>query len=199
MSKKILVLKSSPRGNNAVSNQLVDILKAKFETTNASFTERDISKGFPFVTETLIHAYFSDPLTHTDEQKAEIAISDELTNELLAHDILVIGLPLYNFSIPAALKSYIDLIVRAGVTFKYNEPGKYVGLVKDKKVYLVLAAGGVPIGSAYELASSYLKNVLGFIGITDVVVLGATGTNNPSIAEEEFAKAKAEIESLSLN
>lgn len=198
MSKNILVLKSSPRGSNAVSNQLVDILKTKFESSGAVITERDISKGLPFVSETLIQAYFSDPATHTDEHKAEVAVSDELINEFLAHDTVVIGLPLYNFSVPAALKAYIDLIVRAGVTFKYNGPGQYEGLVKGKKVYVVLASGGVPIGSDYDQASSYLKNILGFLGVTDVEVLGVSGTNDPAVAEEAITNAKEEIEALEL-
>ncbi|MGR9791976.1 NAD(P)H-dependent oxidoreductase, partial [Escherichia coli] len=92
---------------------------------DANFTSRDISTGLPFVTEKLIQAFYSDPATHTEDFKQEVAISDELVNELLANEIIVIGLPLYNFTVPAALKAYIDLIVRAGITFKFNGPGQY--------------------------------------------------------------------------
>ncbi|MCA6439926.1 MAG: FMN-dependent NADH-azoreductase [Sediminibacterium sp.] len=200
MGKNILVIKSSPRGANSVSNQLTDALteKLKGEYPDANFTSRDISTGLPFVTEKLIQAFYSDPATHTEDFKQEVAISDELVNELLANEIIVIGLPLYNFTVPAALKAYIDLIVRAGITFKFNGPGQYEGLVHGKKVYLVLATGGAPIGSPYDNASAYLKNILGFLGITDVTVLGASGTNIPEVVENAIKEAKEEIAELVL-
>ena len=200
MSKKVLVIKSSPRGANSVSNQLTDVLTERLQAQypDAVVTSRDVSTGLPFVTESMIYAFYTNPDTHSEEQKEQVAVSNTLVAELLANDVVVIGLPLYNFSVPAALKAYIDLIVRAGVTFKYNGPGQYEGLVHGKKVYLVLATGGAPIGSPYDNASSYLKTILGFLGITDVEVVGASGTNIPDVAENAFAAAKQQIAALSL-
>jgi FMN-dependent NADH-azoreductase len=95
-----------------------------------------------------------------------------LIAELEAADTIVIGVPLYNFGIPAALKAWIDLIARARRTFRYTEAGPE-GLLKDKKAYLVVASGGVPVGSDYDFATGYLRHVLGFVGITDVTVIDA--------------------------
>ena len=113
---------------------------------------------------------------HSPEMKEALRISDELIAELKAADHIVIGTSMYNFSIPAVLKAYIDQIVRLGVTFTSS----YEGLVKGKKVTAILASGGVYApGSqteAYNVAGSYLKQVFGFIGMTDVTVLLAGGT-----------------------
>jgi len=96
-----------------------------------------------------------------------------LVEELKAADTIVIGAPIYNFNIPAALKAWIDLIARARLTFKYGENGP-VGLLKNKKAYIVMASGGVPIGSAMDFASGYLQHVLAFVGITDVTIIDAS-------------------------
>ena len=196
MSKKILVIKSSPRGYNSQSNLLVNTLVGKFK--DATVTTRDVSAGIPFVTETMIGAFYSNPETHNDSQKQAVTVSNELVKEVLDNDIIIIGSPLYNFSIPAALKAYIDLIVRVGITFKYGETGQFVPLVHGKKAYVVLATGGASIGSPYDGASSYLKTILGFIGITEVEVLGVSGTSIPEIAETAIKTAKENIEALAI-
>ena len=86
---------------------------------------------------------------------------------LLEADVLVIGAPIYNFSIPASLKAYFDLVARAGLTFKYTE-NRPEGLLKNKKAYIVVSSGGTEIGSDIDFAGNYIKHFLGFLGITDV-------------------------------
>jgi len=194
MSKKILVVKSSPNGANSHSNKLVDLLVSKFK--DATVVTRDVSKGLPLVTSTMISGFYSDPAIHSDVVKNELKIPNEIVQEFMSADVYVIGVPMYNFGIPASLKSWIDLIVRAGLTFAFSGPGQYKGLLNGKKAHLVLATGGAPIGSDYDLASSYLKQILGFMGVTDVEIHGISGTNIPEVVEAATKKAVTEIEEL---
>ena len=92
------------------------------------------------------------------------------------YDVVVIGAPMYNFSIPAALKAWIDLVARAGLTFRYTENGP-VGMLENKKAYVMLATGGTSIGSEIDYASGYLRHVLGFLGIHDVELISAERMN----------------------
>lgn len=101
-----------------------------------------------------------------------LTFSDQLINEVKAADVIVLGVPVYNFSIPATLKAWIDLVARARETFRYTENGP-VGLLENKKVYLVMASGGVPLESEMDFASNYLKFFMQFIGITDVTLVNA--------------------------
>jgi len=108
-------------------------------------------------------------------------------------DTLVIGVPIYNFSIAAALKAWIDMIARARLTFSYSENGP-VGLLQGKKAYLVVASGGVPIGSPVDFATPYLLHTLSFVGITDVEIVAAGRLN--SDAGESLDRARADIAEL---
>ena len=138
-----------------------------------SVQQRDLATGLPFIDEQWIGANFTDPNERVEAQKATLEFSDELVKELQQADKIVIASPIYNFSIPAVLKAWVDLIARARLTFKYTENGPE-GLLKGKTAYLVMASGGVPIGSELDLATKYLIQVLGFVGITDVKILDAT-------------------------
>ncbi len=122
--------------------------------------------------EAWVGANFTDPGARSDTQAAELAASDVLVAELEAADVIVIGAPIYNFNIPAVLKAWIDKVVRARVTFRYGENGSE-GLLKDKKAYVVMASGGVPMGSAMDFALPYLRYILGFVGIHDVEFISA--------------------------
>ena len=115
---------------------------------------------------------FTDESERTDAQKAELALSDSLVDELVAADTLVIGTPIYNFAVPAALKAWIDLIARSRKTFHYTANGPE-GLLKDKKAYVLIASGGTEVGSDIDFASGYLRHILAFVGITDVTVIAA--------------------------
>ena len=154
--------------SRTLSKQLVDHLKAASTTV----TYRDVSTGLPFVEDVMISAYYTPAENHNAEQKMTVAISDTLVAEVMAADTIVIGAPMYNFNITAAFKAWIDLVARVGKTFKYTENGP-VGLLKDKKVYLVVTTGGTPLGSAWDHLSPYLTTVFAFIGITDVEILAA--------------------------
>lgn len=102
----------------------------------------------------------------------KLALSDTLVGELKSADTIVIGTPVYNFAVPAALKAWIDLVARARETFQYTEDGP-VGLLQGKKAYVIIASGGTKVGSEIDFAGNYLKHVLGFIGITDVTIVAA--------------------------
>jgi FMN-dependent NADH-azoreductase len=106
------------------------------------------------------------------EELAALAEGDALIDELVGADVLVIAAPLYNFSIPASLKLWIDKVARAGRTFAYSEEGPK-GLLENKRAIIVIASGGAPLGSPMDFASPYLKLVLGFLGITDVTIIEA--------------------------
>ncbi|MEC8197518.1 MAG: NAD(P)H-dependent oxidoreductase, partial [Pseudomonadota bacterium] len=136
---------------------------------------RDLSETtLPFLDEGFAQATFTPPEARTEAQKEALAISDTLVAELQAADTLVIGVAMYNFSIPASLKAWIDQIARAGVTFAYTETGPK-GLLEGKKALITIASGGTEIGSDIDFASNYLRFVLGFVGITDVTILNKDG------------------------
>ena len=153
----------------AVSTQLTEILTGQYELT---VKQRDVASGLPFIDEEWINANFTDPADRSEVQKNVLALSDLLINEVKAADVLVLAVPIYNFGIPAALKAWIDLVARARETFRYTENGP-VGLIENKKVYLVMASGGVPLESDVDFASQYLKFFMQFIGISDVTLVNA--------------------------
>lgn len=140
--------------------------------SNISVLKRDVSKGLPFLDESWIQANFTDPGERNIQHKKTLSLSDELVSELKTADIVVLGSPIYNFSVPASLKAWIDLVARARETFKYTENGP-VGLLTGKKAYVVLASGGTKAGSDTDFAGKYLKHVLGFIGLEDVTIIAA--------------------------
>ena len=166
----ILRVDASARRSGSSSRALTDALIARLGST--AVVSRDLSDALPFVTENWVHANFTDEAERTDEQKAELELSDRLVAELFAADILVIGSPVYNFGIPAALKAWIDMVARARKTFRYTERGPQ-GLLTGKKAYVLMASGGTEIGSEIDFASGYLRHVLGFIGIDDVTIIAA--------------------------
>ncbi|MFQ4136676.1 FMN-dependent NADH-azoreductase [Nodosilinea sp. PGN35] len=179
----ILHLDSSPRGDRSVSRTLSKefITQWKMAHPNDTVTYRDIGHDpVPFVSEDWIAAAFTPPEQHTPELSAAIQISDELIDEFLSADRYVSSIPMYNLSIPANFKAYIDQIVRVGRTFSVDETG-YKGLVHNKKMTIIMAQGGAyPEGSpthSYDLQTPYLKLIFGFIGITDIEFVYADGLN----------------------
>jgi len=173
-AKTLLNVQSSGRVNGSITRETSQILINRLTgETEMQVIERDLNTGLPFVDEQWIGANFTDPEARDPHQHEVLALSDSLVKEVKQADILVLGVPVYNFNVPAVLKAWIDMICRARETFRYTENGPE-GLLKGKKAYLVMASGGVPIGSEWDHASRYLKQVLGFIGITDVTVIDAT-------------------------
>ncbi len=180
---KILHIDSSPAGSTSTSRkysaEVVGRLMEKHPL--ALVTTHDlVSKPHRLVDGAMLAGMFMPAEALSVDQKAAIARSDEAVDELLAADIVVIGAPMHNLSVPAVLKTWIDSVVRVGRTFKYTETG-VVGLIPPgKKVYLVLSRGGIysqePFKS-YDHQESYLRAILGVVGITDVVTIAAEGTN----------------------
>jgi FMN-dependent NADH-azoreductase len=147
MSKKVLVVKSSSRGTNSHSNNLVDALVSKF--SDAEIVSRDVSKGLPLVDVSIMTGYYSPAETYSAEVAEAMVIPNEIIQEFLHADTYIIGVPMYNLSISAGLKSWIDLIVRSGLTFQRIAAGDYKGLLegKGKKVYLMVVTGDIPVES----------------------------------------------------
>jgi FMN-dependent NADH-azoreductase len=168
MTTKVLRIDASARQTGSVTRALNDRVIDRLGATDV--THRDLTDALPQIDETWVGATFTAPSERTEAQRAALALSDTLVAELKAADVLVIGTPLYNFSIPASLKAWIDQIARVGETFQYTTEGP-VGLLKGKKAIVNLASGGVAIGSDADFASNYLRHVLGFVGITDVTIV----------------------------
>lgn len=172
--KTILHIDASARVEGSVTRELTEVLVKNMleKFKDAKVLRRDVSQGLPFLEEAWVKANFTDEALRTSEQRMRLALSDTLVNELKLSDTIVIGSPIYNFSIPAALKAWIDLVARARETFRYTDNGP-VGLLEGKKAIVVVASGGTKVGSEIDFATNYLKHVLGFLGIIDVEVVAA--------------------------
>jgi len=196
--KKILNIISSPRGAASNTIQLAQALIDSLGKAYPGSTVKTINlaeKHYPHLEEVHITGYFTPPEQRTDRQMEALQHSEEAIQDIQEADILIIGAPMYNFSVPSSLKAWIDHIVRAGVTFRYSEKG-VEGLVKGKKVYLVESSGGVysdgPM-KGMDFVEPYLRSVLGFIGLTDVTMLRVEGTSVPGVKEHAMEKALAGI------
>jgi FMN-dependent NADH-azoreductase len=190
--KKILEIISSARGAASNSAQLTNTIieKLKVQYPGSIVTQRDlVKKKYPHLEESHLTAFYA-PENESEDYKTAVQHSDEAIAELEAADIIVIGVPIYNFHIPSALKAWIDHIVRGGKTFNYGA-GRPEGLLKDKKVYLAIASGGVfsegPL-KAMDYAEPYLKWILGFIGLHDVTTFRVEGVSIPDLQETALQK-----------
>lgn len=175
---------SSMRHQGSTTRDLTDRVLAKLAPD--SITVRDLADGIGLVDEAWIAANFTDPEARTDEQRERLAASDALVAELRAADLIVIGMPIYNFGIPAALKAWIDMVARARVTFRYTESGP-VGLLTGKRAIIVVASGGTELDGEIDFATPYLRHALGFIGIEDVEVVAA----DRQMVDGDVARSKA--------
>lgn len=199
--KKILHIISSPRGDASMSiklsNAIVDQIKDTYPGSTVHI--KDLAKvPFPHLEEAHLTSIFTPAESRTPENLAAIKHSDVAIEEVQNADIIVIGVPFYNFGIPSTLKAWIDHITRAGITFGYGENGP-VGLIKEKKVYLAIASGGVysdgPMKSA-DFADPYLKFMLGFLGMTDVTTFRIEGQKVPGVMETAVEKG---LESITID
>ena len=191
----ILQINSSGRRDGSVTRMLSSELTTALEDKHGSINvvQRDVGAEMPFVDEAWIEANFTSDEDRTQKHRDTLAYSTKLVEELKNADTLVIGVPVYNFSITASLKAWIDMIARARLTFRYTENGP-VGLLSGKKAYLVVATGGVPVGSPVDFATPYLRHALSFVGITDVEIIAADRVN--SDAAESLDRARAQIAEL---
>lgn len=196
---KILQINSSARSAGANSTRLADAVTTRLKAANpgAVVELRDLAAHpHPVLDEAALGALFTPAEQRSPEQAARVALDDALIAQLQSADAIVLGVPMYNFGVPVQLKTWIDAIARAGVTFRYTENGPE-GLVKGKKVYVALARGGVYRDTPADSQVPYLKGVLGFLGMTDVEFIYAEGlAMGPETAAKAFADAEAAIAAL---
>jgi FMN-dependent NADH-azoreductase len=175
--KNILQINSSLYSDGGQSSQLANSLVAGLleGTPGAKLTVRDLAKEpVSHLDAAIFGAFLAKPGERTLEQQAAVRYSDALIAELKAADVIVLGLPLYNFGLPSTLKAYFDQIGRAGETFRYTAEGP-VGLVTGKKAYVLAARGGLYKGTPNDSQTPYVRNFLAFLGITDVEFVYAEG------------------------
>jgi FMN-dependent NADH-azoreductase len=196
--KKILHIISSPRGEASISiklgNAIVEKIKAAYP--GSVVKERNLSKNrFPHLEEEQINSFFTPAENRSPQQAAAVNISDSAIAELQEADIIVIGAPMYSFTIPSTLNAYFDHIARPGITFRYTENGPE-GFLKNKKAYIVTASGGVyseGVMQDYDFVVPYVQKILAFVGITDVTVYRAEGLNVPLLKDTTVEKALERI------
>lgn len=198
---KLLVIETSPRGNTSISRQMTRYFVEQWQTTHKSgeVIVRDLSESeLPYVSADWLQAYFTPTPQLTPEMKERLSLSDKLVAELLAADHIVIATPVYNYNIPAALKAWVDHIVRKGLTLGFDGQG----LVKGKKATVLLASGGIytegsPIRDR-DIATQYLHLILNVIGITDITMVAGGGAKVVDLQEQTMdaflAKLKPDIE-----
>jgi FMN-dependent NADH-azoreductase len=177
--KTLLQLNTSMFADGGQSTQLAERFVAGWRAANpgAKVIVRDIGREpVPHLTAARFGAFVAKPEDRTAEQRAIAAFSDALIDELERADVIVIGLPMYNFGVPSSLKAYFDHVARAGVTFRYTAQGPE-GLLTGKRVYVFATRGGAYAGTPLDTQSGYVRDFLRFIGIDEVEFVYAEGLN----------------------
>ena len=199
---RILLVTSSPRGAASYSSKIARLLANRLAHGDSRAVHvRDLNRDpVAHIDEDFVVGRDTAPKDRTPAQRAAVERSDHLIKEVLAADVIVIASAMINFSVSSSLKAWVDHLVRSGVTFRYTDTGPE-GLVKGKKVYLVKASGGVysegPL-VPYNFQDTYLKRILGFIGMTDIEVIEIEGTAlGNDAAERAFSLAAARVASVS--
>lgn len=191
MTHTVLRIDASARHSGSESRALTQRIIDRLAP--ATVINRDLAAAMPAIDADWLAANWTPADERTDAQRQTLALSDTLIEEIKSADTIVIGAPIYNFGIPATLKTWIDLIARAGITFKYSEAGPQ-GLLTGKRAIVAITSGGTQVGSEIDFASGYLRHVLGFVGITDVQFVAADQLMLD--AEASHAKATAALEAL---
>jgi FMN-dependent NADH-azoreductase len=176
MSKNILRIDASMRKTDSYSRDLLDKLIKQLngeKGISVKVTTRDLADGISLINEQWIAANFTAIDERTEDQHKSLIASDTLVDELNRAELIVIGLPIYNFGVPAAFKAWIDQVVRSKLTFQYTDTGP-VGLLNNKKAYIIVASGGTKLGTELDFISDYVRHVLGFIGITDITFIDSS-------------------------
>jgi FMN-dependent NADH-azoreductase len=196
----LLQINASINHDNGQSSQLANQFVAAFRKRipHAKIVSRNVaaSDPVPHLNAERFGAFITKAEERNAEQHAVVAYSDKLIDELKQADVIVLGLPMYNFGVPSQLKAYFDHVARAGVTFKYTDKGP-VGQLTGKKVYVFAARGGQYVGTPLDTQTSYVRDFLRFLGMADVEFVYAEGLAiSPQSKEEGLAKAVAEIARL---
>jgi FMN-dependent NADH-azoreductase len=200
---RILFVTSSPRGaaslSTKVATALVDRLQA--QSPGATVVRRDLAaQPLPHIGEDFLAAQALAAEARSPAQQTALALSDTLAQELFAADTIVIASAMINFGLPSTLKTWFDYLLRAGVTFRYDETGVHGLVPAGKKVYLVEARGGIYSEGPYkpfDFQDPYLRHVLGFIGLTDIETIAVEGVNyGPEAAEKAVAGALDKVSTI---
>lgn len=181
--------------SSQLARQFVDALREREPALQ--LVQRDLAREpVPHLDAARFQAFLAKPEERTAEQRDVAAYSDALIGELRDADVLVLGLPMYNFGVPSQLKAYFDHVARAGVTFKYTDQGP-VGLLAGKKAYVFATRGGAHAGTPRDTESAYVRDFLAFLGIADVEFVYAEGlAMGPGPRETALAQARATIQNL---
>ncbi|MDJ0958162.1 MAG: FMN-dependent NADH-azoreductase [Arenicellales bacterium] len=197
--KKILYIKSSLSGEQSVSSQLSDKLIQRLSSRypGSKVTTLDLARNPPpHLNADEFSAWSVAESERSMSQRRLASRSDALIEQLLAHDILVLAVPMYNLGVPSTLKAWIDRVARAGKTFRYTAEGPE-GLINDMKAYLIFARGGVYRNTALDTQTGYLRNVLGLMGIIDIETIHAEGLNiGDDIRDASLTLAHDNIQTL---
>ena len=196
----LLQINASINNDNSQSSRLANQFVAAFRDRHpgAKIVTRHVAANepVPHLDGERFSALITPPEVRSAAQHAVVAYSDTLINELQRADVIVLGLPMYNFGVPSQLKAYFDHIARSGVTFKYSDKGP-VGLLTGKKAYVFAARGGLYAGTPLDTQTGYVRDFLRFVGISDVEFVYAEGLNvSPESKEAGLAKAAVEIARL---
>jgi FMN-dependent NADH-azoreductase len=193
--KTILQLNASILSEQGQSSRLANEFVGQLG--NVEVIARDLaSEPVPHITAERFGAFTTPKEKRTPEQEKIVAYSDGLIEELKRADIIVLGLPMYNFGVPSTLKAYFDHIARAGVTFNYTATGP-VGLLTGKKAYVFATRGGMYLGTPRDTQTAYVRDFLAFLGVTDVEFVYAEGLAiSETSRNAALAKARAEFERL---
>ena len=193
----ILQVNSSARVDGSHSTRLANTLVERLRAgrSDTTLTVRDLARNpQPALDEAALGALFTPAEQRTSEQAARVALDDALIAEIQGADVVVLGVPMYNFGVSTQLKNWIDAIARAKVTFAYTEKGP-VGLLTDKKVYVVLTRGGLYRNTPADTQVPYLKTLFNFLGMTDVQFLYAEGlAMGPEAEQQALASARSQID-----
>ena len=193
---KILQINSSARVEGANSTRLANTVTARLQAKHpgATVTVRDLAvTPHPVLDAAALGALFTPADQRTPEQAARVALDDALIAEVQAHDAIVLGVPMYNFGVPVQLKTWLDAISRAGVTFRYTANGPE-GLIQGKKVYVAFARGGIYRDTPADSQTPYIQTILGFLGMTDVKYIHAEGlAMGPEAVDKAFTQAEDDL------
>jgi FMN-dependent NADH-azoreductase len=194
----ILVLKTSLFGADGQSSRLADRLVAELtaHAPGARVVERDLARDpVPHLTAATFRAFATPAAERSAAEQAAVDASDALIAELRAADVVVLGLPMYNFGVPSTLKAYFDHVARAGVTFRYARDGAE-GLLTGKKAYVLATRGGAHAGTPLDTETAYVRDFLRFVGIAEVAFVHAEGLSMTATREASLGAAHAAIRTL---
>ncbi len=197
--KTLLQIQSSIFSNGGQSSQLAERFAAAWRKSNPGGTiiVRDLAKEpVPHLDAARFGAFLAKPGERSPEQQAAVRYSDQLIDELKRADVIVVGLPMYNFGVPSTLKAYFDHIARAGVTFRYTDKGP-LGVMTGKKVYVFSARGGLYAGTPRDTETRYVGDFFAFLGMTDIEFVHAEGLAiSETSRQQSIAQAHAKIDRL---